>query len=87
MSGLDGLFYRRLWPGPLPVRVEAEPPATPAPEEPAPAVSPLLSTSFADTVPDVAAAEHLVEDRLADLVCAGLSPLEAARKLFIDGEA
>lgn len=89
MSYLDGLFYRRLWPAPLHLRVERAPSPTPAPEESTPvrAASPLLDTSFADTVPEVAAAEQAVADRLADLVDGGLSPLEAARRLFVEGDA
>ena len=83
MSYLDDMVYRRFWHGTV-TPAATEPTPTPAEPEPVRAVSPLLHTTYEETRPEVEAAELAVSGRLADLVEEGLSPLEAARKLFIE---
>ncbi|TYB69688.1 hypothetical protein FXF51_05875 [Nonomuraea sp. PA05] len=79
---MDDIFYelvwRPRWTGPL---VETSPPA------PARRVEVLPKTDWAETAEEVADEAESERVRLADLVAAGLSPLEAARLLFAEGTA
>jgi hypothetical protein len=81
VSYLDDVVYRHFWHGTV-TPATTEP--TPAEPEPVHVASPLLHTTYEETRPEVEAAELAVSGRLADLVEEGLSPLEAARKLFIE---